>query len=403
MGLNKEDRDRLEELQAKIWAMQIRRTMQGSKDPGTKYDIIEAEEIEKHGGRIDKALRLLSQNGDIQHHGTVPRAYGGPTHTYRVLNLDKSQALAKEPEFKKDWHTLHGDVFSESYSENPNTMPAHGYRTLSHLSNTEVLWVWWHQDDYDIIEDTEGSGKDKERIVSVYPKALQETRIKAILRAIAEHHFQYSYRSYLEQHLNLPTDSLKRKGDHFDFKLRNFAYYPANFSIPWFQGTNGFMEEYTHYRDYFSALVNGLQTYMKLVESAGGCEEIIRRMRKASIEKILHDSPLHISYEESKNSNEPYKYHEDDDTYEISSWRNKWISIFVLGHSEYFDYDTLYGTDETLQNVYEDDHLVHTLEKVMEFTPDAGEVSVIKNMGGACQPHLPKMTSETSTDTSESI
>lgn len=402
MSLNREDQGRLEELQAKIWAIQIRRTMQGSGYPA-KHDIVTLEEIEKHGGRIDKALRLLSLNGDIQHHGSVPRAYGKPTETYHILNLDKSQALAKEPEFKTKWYALHSDVFSESYSESPHTMPAHGYRTLSNLSNTEMLWVWWHQDDYDIIEETVGTGKDKERIVSVYPKALQETRIKAILRAIVEHHFQYSYRSYLEQYLNLPAESLKREKDHFGFQLRNFAYYPATFTVPWFQGKNGFLEEYTHYRDYFTALVNGLQGYMKLVESVGGCEEITRRMRKASIEKILHDSPLHTGYEKVKNPKEPYKYYENDDTYDIQSWRNKWISIFVLGHSEYFDYDTLYGTDETLQNVYEDHHLSHDMEKVMAFEPDVGEVNVIKNMGDTCQPHLPKMTSETSTDTSESI
>jgi hypothetical protein len=250
------------------------------------------------------------------------------------------------------------------------------------LNDTETIYVHWHPEEFDA---TTHDGKKY-----YYPKALQETRTKAILRAAVEHHFQADFPRKLEKYLGLPTEALKDEGE-FRIEPRNFAAYASSFTREMYTGTNGFMDEYTHYRKYFEGLILHLTAIDQMVEAKGGHATIVKEMRQDSIQQLLEDAPLHINYVS------PEKGYGDSD-----KQQEKCISVYLLRHSNYFDYDTLYADDTSIQHI--DDSTVETVaDSDYVFKPTEDTIKVVADLEKRRHECLAQMISEILPATSKTM
>jgi len=251
---------------------------------------------------------------------------------YQITDFDTASAQYGEaPKFYSTWQELHDEIFSSVYS--PKTQDV-GYLRTVEISNSEAIYIYWHQDEYDFSSGEYGP--------TVYPKALREIRIKAILHAIIENHFNDDFGSKMEHYLGLPADSLKRE-DTFDVSIRNFCARSAHFTSEKYYGTEGFLAEYEHYRNYFEALISNFHKIDSIIKEHGGHAAIVKEMRCDTMRQLLENAPLNISFE----GDEVRPRHFRDDDLQ-KKWLTKEMSVFILENANYFDYDLLYDTDTSI-------------------------------------------------------
>jgi len=366
--------DRLLELKLRIWGTVAVNLLNKEENP---Y-VIPASKIESHGGRIGKAIKDLGGLVSPARSKDSSRAY--QVHDFETQSAD----LAVAPTFISTWQECHDEMFSKRYGINSQSdFDLVGYQIVENLSRTGVLYVYWHQDEYDIAIADDS--------VYVYPIALRETHIKAMLRAIVESHYNDDYITKLEHYLSIPEGSLKRN-DTYEIEVRNFSARAADLSHDRFYGTNGFQEEYAHHREYLDALLHNLSKLDALIQSKGGYEHIHREMRKASMVELLERAPLHINYEDDEINSTPIG------TEKYKVYKSKYPSTYLLRHSAYFDYDTLYGTDESVTYIDGGSAVENSYSaKDHEYTPDEDEAHIIeayrkdtacsvKNTSGVLQP-----------------
>jgi len=368
--------DRLLELKLRIWGTVAVNLLNKEENP---Y-VIPASKIESHGGRIGKAIKDLG--------GLVSPTR--PDRHYRVHDLETQSAdLAVAPEFITTWQVHHDAVFATYGITCQDDFDLAGYIDIESLSHKGAIYVYWHQDEYDFA--TKKANRGESSSIYVYPRALREARIKAMLRAIVESHYQDDYITKLERYLDIPKDSLKRN-DEYKIEVRNFSARAADLSHDRFYGTSGFQAEYMHHREYLDALLHNLSKLDALIQSKGGYEHIHREMRKASMVELLEQAPLHINYEDDEINETPV------DTEKYKVYKSKYPSTFLLRHSEYFDYDTLYGTDESVTYIDGGSAVENSYSaKDHEYIPDEDECHIIeayrkdiacsvKNTSGVLQP-----------------
>jgi len=370
------EEQRLLELKRRIWGTVAVNLLNNTKNP---Y-VIPSGKIESHGGRIGKALKdlrgLLSSTRPDSH--------------YRVHDFETQSAdLAVAPTFITTWQEHHDVVFTDWSIGKQSDFDLAGYRSVENLGHKGAIYVYWHQDEYDFAVVKPERGETESTYV--YPKALRETRIKAMLRAIVESHYQDDYNTKLERYLGIPEGSLKR-ADTYEIKVRNFSARAADLTAERYYGTSGFHAEYMHHREYLDALMYNLNKLNLLIQSKGGFEEIHREMRRASIEELLIDAPLRLTYEDKEIRNTPVG------TKEYTVYKSKYPSTFLLRHSAYFDYETLYATDESVTYIDNKCADASVWAKEHEYTPDENECHIIeayrkdttctsqKNTSGVLQP-----------------
>jgi hypothetical protein len=350
----KADAERVVQLKRKIWAHQAERLLYGKKDPR----IIAASTIEDHRGRQAKAIRLLGEYINYSH--TIGERHYKTTY-HEIQNFEAESAeLATGPTFIDLWQEFHDKIYGHLLSEQ-NDFDAVGYLEVSDLSPENILYVYWHQDEFDFIKEGE--------CVKVFPSAKRTHRIKCMLRSVIEHEHQLDFASKLETYLGIPHDSLKRDNS-FSFTVRNFCAKAADLTEERYFGENGFRDEYKHYRDYFEALLYNLQRLDALVKTKGGQDVITREMRKATIKELLDEAPLRLDY------TPPEKHTYGRDPEQTLSM----ASVFIMRHSALFDYDTLYGSDESISYIEGDTAQIRedrTDEHV--FSPNEEEVTVIQS------------------------
>ena len=375
--MNKDDQERLLELKARVWAHAARNLLNGEKDP---YEIGDAT-IEQHLGRRDKALRLLKDAGVIEFARSAdPSYYRGPKITYTIKKFEESKEIATYPEFIQTWQEYHREMFGSSIDSMPE-FDAMGYHTADHsMSCTNVLYIYWHQDEFDTTVYHSST--------QYYPKNLREIRIKAILRAAVENHFQTDYPKKLERYLGIPEESFKTEGQ-FTIEPRNFAAYAACFTQDRYTGPVGYLEEYTHYRDYFDGLIQHLTTVDRMVKDRGGHAAIVKEMRQDSIQQLLYSAPINVNYvPDSK----PYGENQEEG-------RNKYIATFLLKHTDYFDYDILYESDTTIEHISSGN--VGDIDEEYKFRPTEDTIKVVEDLKKGRRACLAQTISEIWSSTSK--
>jgi hypothetical protein len=350
------EEQRLLQLKLRIWSTVAVNLLRKEKNP---Y-VIPDDKIEQHRGRIGKAIKDLG--------GLVSSAPAkDSTKSYRIHDFETQSAdLGGVPRFITTWQEFHDEMFQGYNVSDQGDFDRIGYIMVNRLNKPGVIYVYWHQDEYDFIT-------DKENSVYVYPKALLESRIKAMLRAIVERHYQDDHTAKLERYLGIPEGSLKRE-DTYNVSVRNYCARAADLSEARYFGDKGFREEYEHYRSYYEALLYNLSQMAALIQEKGGYENIVREMRKASMEELLIDAPLRISYDDKEISRTSIASEE----YKV--YKNKYPSTFLLRNSGYFDYDTLYASDESVTYIdggHADLEEGGSFMKKHGFRPDEGELQII--------------------------
>ena len=321
------DQERLTQLKGRAWGQVARNLLKGSKDPS----VISSRKIESNASRVNKAIRDL---GDYVSYSRTKQEYSQSHKYYRVAGYnEESQEYGVAPTYDASWSAFHKMIF-RGYANSNRTGSQEdfdyiGYMNVDNLCNSAMVYVYWHQDEYDIIKIDDS--------VYVYPVALKETRIKNMLRAIVEQHYRDDYTNKIERYLDLEPGTLKHEYDNSS--INHFGEHAEDFTVERFFGTNGYRDEYKHGAEYYAALLHKLNKIAALIESKGGYEAITREMRRASMEELLINAPLVIHYEQEENKHfytVKQKYH------------NKYMNIFMLRHSAHFVYDTLYGDDESV-------------------------------------------------------
>jgi hypothetical protein len=193
-----------------------------------------------------------------------------------------------------------------------------------------------------------------------------------MLRAIVEQHYQDDYTTKLERYLDLPAGSLKTE-DTYDLHIRNYCARAADLSESRYYGPKGYQEEYKHYQLYFEALQYNLNKLAARIIEKGGYENIIRDMRLASIETLLTNAPLHINVCDDL----PLEHLTHTARNKVK-YESPYLNTYILRHSEYFDYESLYATDTTVS--YIDSNQANLNDRDLEeheYVPNEDEVSII--------------------------
>lgn len=361
--LNREETARLNDLKLTVWSHVARKTLKKETSPNE----ITAETIESHRGRIGKALRLL--DGYVSYDRTDSdnsRGYTKTAKIYKIDRMDESKDLGNAPTFLFDIPHIHDEVFGEK--ENQFDMDTVAFKNIGNLSREEVIYVYWHPDEYLFAEN--------KKEIRIYPKALLDTRMKAIMRAIIEQYFHSNFHSRVEEYLSIPTGSIKKE-DHFDISIRNFSAHGHRFTMDKYFGNNGFLEEYTHYRDYFEALIKSLNNLRSHIDAAGGHAVIVEQYRKDIISNLLKKAPLCAF--------QPYKKKPYGTVTTIEDkFNNPFLNSFILRNSGYMDYELLYMGDKEILFINEVDLCTFNVQYHKEgvgdktFTPNPNEIDLIK-------------------------
>ena len=325
----KDDLDRLEELKLRVFGTVARNYLNKSTDPL----VILKNDIEHHGGRVTKAIRLLKEAGVIHYVGTQKTKYSSD-ETYAVDTFDRdSRSYGVAPKFKTKWLELL-DETKHSYLSSQEDADTIGYYDVDNLSHSDVIDVYHHQKDYNI--------QIIKKEARVYPQADLEELRRQILKSVVENRFQEHFREKLTQYLGLPENSFKDEEQTLSY-YRQFAYHSVSFTPEHYKN---FLEEYTHHKTYFEAMIHQINKTLTLIEDKGGHEVIIKEMRKQAIKDILEESPLMINYEEPENSSTDYSYYTN-----LQELHNKFLNLYIVRNSRYLDYDYLYGDDTSLIHI----------------------------------------------------
>lgn len=338
-----DDKARTHELMLRVWAEVARNKLLNEELP----DAIPVTTIEGHRGRQGKAIRLLDDIVSYAGERNTSKysTYSHKVRYYRVHKFDLSEEYAEQTtDYPKTWDHYHHFMYIYSHRDD---MALLGYKDIKDLNDASTLYVYWHQDEYDIIKE--------EDHINVYPKALLETRLKALLRAIVEEHVHTDYTRKLERYLDLPENSLKEETSTL-VSIRNYTAEAGDFTRERYEGSKGYLEELKHYRDYYQAQLNDLERFVAIVHNKGGYAKIVEEMRKDSIQQILHLAPLHITA--TKKEDEGYH----------SEMKAHLINKYLLAHADYFDYDILYGEDTSIGYIHHDK---------IDFEPPEDELKLI--------------------------
>lgn len=357
------DRARKEELRLKIWGIVAKNLLKEEENP---Y-LIRDTQIESHKGRFNKALRLSKDIVSFSHEKRSESiSYRPAKKYYKVDHFDRSKDLAQYPKFLKTWQEYHREITSLWVDTEEDPLIGLGYRAPDELAPEEALYVYWHLQEFEWIIDP----YNKKTVY--FPKVLKDTRLKAMLRAMVEDHFQMDFVRKLERYLDLPKSALKDIS-RFTVEVRNFAAHARCCSKKMYEGEKGFLKEYKHYIKYFQALEAHLRSIIARIKAAGGYAHIVREMRKDSIRILMDESPLHVNYESDDHKwSSPrfsgFKMHADPNM-------KKYVSLFILRNPWFFNYNALYANDESIQHI-EEDHIAEA-EEDYSFDPPQGELDVI--------------------------
>lgn len=351
----REDLERTNELLIRIWGTVIKNMYMNKPNP----DEITIDQIEDHQGRIQKALKLLGSN--VQYIGEKPAKYG-TNKMYKVLNLDQSKQFAKKPEFFDTIKLIHNTLFPIHFSSQQRIDTLCYENILEMKIYENVIYVYWNEKEFDIV-------REDNNYIRIYPIASLDIRMKHIMKSLVEHYFHSYFHNRIEEYLGLKEGSIK-KDDHFTPQIRNFAAHGHRFSLDKYYGKNGFLEEYTHFRDYFQALIDQMTAFQSIIDNAGGHAAVVEKFRKDIIASLLKKAPLNAFSTPPKS--EIYHVTTIDDQY-----RNQYLNAFILKNAHYLNYDLLYAEDKEILFIDKNGRCSHADDT--PFTPDQNELDLIMN------------------------
>jgi hypothetical protein len=330
--MNEEDTNRFQE--ANCYAAIARNYLLGVDNPEEVKD----SQICANGTSRKKDLRLLSEQGYLIRSLTrkPPQiygySYGASEKRHIIRNFEKdSQAFASRHQFSVNWVDLFNESAWCNIDENGDRIETIGYIDIQHLSTSSVLDVYWNKDDFDFIK------RPKDKSYVVYPKALLQQRMIGVLRCLVESQFGTTFSRELEKRAGLPVNALP-DDERLIFQLRNYSFTPYHFNDESFNSSTGFLQEIDDHIAYLKALRSRAQKLNHAASEAGGFKALIKQYRKYLIKDLLEEAPVTAF----KKFSEEYAYTDEERVLRIQILGAK----YILEHAGFFEYDTLFGSDE---------------------------------------------------------
>jgi len=290
---------------------------------------VSACDIDRDGRTRPAALRLLQEASIITRTETrnLYSVNGSPLYCVHGFK-EHAQEYAEKPVFDTTYDKLY-DTLTSSYRNTDRKLA--GYEEIEHLGDAEAIWVYFNQKDYYIVKDTNDD-------IRCYPKEHEVERIKAVLQVLVEFEIQTNYNRYVERYLDLPPKAIYEDNTQ-DYRLRNFAHFPASLSDDMLKG---YETEYKFYLDYMQKLHDNLLQYQALVASKGGCKNLIAQMRRDVIKKYDDDLLLHVNVDPEEK--DPYY----NNGLDMSKNTEDVVGLykFIMEHSDCFNYEYLYGSED---------------------------------------------------------
>lgn len=323
--------------------------------------------IKNNGTSRKKTLRLLKENGYLGSSKIEKRtSYGWDRKLYQIKKFDEeSKALAEKGTYAVHYKDLYNILISyidlvQDDIDGSLFFSTAGYILIDHLTPKAALHVYWYPDEYLFTTNHNGD-------TCVYPKDMLEQRRINTARCIVEYWFNVYFHSELEKRGELPADSLCKE-KYIGITIRNFAHTPHHFNEKDIHGAGGFMEELDHHINYLKALRSRIQHYSDIAASVGGFDALIRVYRKKLIDQLISDSPLNAYREIEKDTSTIF--HDNKSIWEVGGAK------FLLTHMDIFDYDIMYGSDESVPYVI--NRCMQEDAAYSDFTPNEAQVALIQ-------------------------
>lgn len=350
--MNKEDKARLDELKLKVWAKVARQFLEPDKDPDEKEmnGILHCSSIESHGGRIDKAIRLLTADGMLQ----VVKI-DKSTNAYKILKMEEARAVESKPVLTKRWEDLLDGIHDgnkrldskviANKELGSNAYLTEGYKTIDGFSEAEQIYLYFHPEEIDKVKLESNSYRHYE----YYLKDQMTFRNKMVLKCLIELEMLYNFPQYLQMYAGFDKEAvIPENKTTFTFNKYAISSIFLNDKIA------ELFTEYTAIKDKANHMRKAFDMVNAWVDSVGGFEEAIRIIRKGIMADFLSKTlrfPKGLremsSFKWKHNDLEDLSLPDQDDIdYDALDYSRKFK--FIEDHKDLFTYDTLYGDTELL-------------------------------------------------------
>lgn len=325
--MNKLDLDRLNELKIHVWYLYAKKAL-------LKIEVktISAGEIESHGGRIYKALRLLTNAGIISR-------VGGTPSDYIVNKMEESSSYATRPTFTMDYEKeLHVAVY-EQIENKEALFNEVGYKSVEDLSKTEVLYLYHYQNEFDIISyRKEVSSTYSFNVGLYYLKDQLIHRNKMVLKILVELELMFNFTQYLQLYAGYDKGVISSLVEETFF----FNKYAIS-SVFLNNKIDTILEEYQKQANRVNSMVEAFNKTKVWIEYVGGYPKAIEFIRKDIMDDFVnrikrfkfcyYDDQLH-NLEQTRY----FKPSEEDYTLDYGP-----IFDYIKSFKDIFTYDLLYG------------------------------------------------------------
>jgi hypothetical protein len=332
--MNKKDLDRLNELKVHVWSCYVKKILMGFEDLN-----LSSSDIESHGGRFFRALRLLTDAG-IVIETTTTDSDGDTSTVYKVLQIEESKAYAVRPSFTTNYE---GDIISKVYrqiSEKYFKFREVGYKGITEFKKAEVLYLYHHRDEFDIISYKEPTGYDSnfQNTTCYYLKDQLVHRNKMILKSLVELELMFNFTQYLQMYVGYDKSVVSSTPEE-TFKFNKYAISTVFLN----NKLDSIYEEYEKETNKVNAMLGALNMTKGWIIKVGGYPEAIEIIRKG----IMDDFIKRIKRFKFCFHNDRFQGIETDRYFGLTEedYMLEYATTFdyIKSLKDLFTYDTLYG------------------------------------------------------------
>lgn len=312
---------RLNNYICKIFAGIVKELLIPEKKNSSPYKV-KASDIDDDKRSQRKTFEILRSAGALPPSQSEKREgyYSYTTYyDYEELFKEHSESYAESFEFPEIPNKIKDFLQSDSlkhFSTDKEYLDTYGYKDFNRLYSKNKIYLYYHQDLYHFIKDTK---------LQFYPKAMLESRTKAVLKALMRMYCEEDMLSYLKRKFDLDLTGQEQSRDEyktdFKFNLRNFSRYPTTFSEHCFEtASKNYAIEYNANVAKINFEYNRLKALKDKLDSAGGCSAVLEGYIKESIENLVSKAPTLINGGDG----------------------DKDALMYILDHRELIDYSYLY-------------------------------------------------------------
>lgn len=278
-----------------------------------------------------KVLSILRAAYALPYSNKVIKSYrSGAYHDYEKLFNEHSKDYETPlifPDVPDEISSfISHDAISCGFDTHDRNLKAVGYMELRSLKSGEKIYAYHHIDLYDILIATEKRYSSEREDISIYPKTMLESRLKAVIKAVMKKYSEEDMLTYLNTKFNVDLKGQSQRLDssnvRFKHKLRNTIRYPVTFSEHCYESApNSYTKEYKKVVDEINFEYNRIKEFKDKITAAGGTSAVLKDYIKTSVDNLIGKSLTLINGED-----------EDKDALG-----------FILDHRDIITYDYLYN------------------------------------------------------------